>query len=209
MIVCRNGDGDEVVTRARVLVSAIGGFHAPIAPKLKGQDMYRGKIVIGARWPKDLTTDKLRGKRVAVIGNGCSGVQTVTALSEDPEIEVLSVARSPHWYMPPAKGERNSIPYSDSWRWAYSHIPGLQRAARALLYLRMESVWPVFKLQNGWMRKRMQKQITEWMEKELPKELVPHAIPKFRKWRPEERGRSNSQQSARSALSWRTDTLPP
>jgi cation diffusion facilitator CzcD-associated flavoprotein CzcO len=65
--------GQQVITKARVLVSAIGGFHTPLVPKLKGQDKFRGKVIHCARWPKDLTPADLRGKKVAVIGNGCSG----------------------------------------------------------------------------------------------------------------------------------------
>jgi 4-hydroxyacetophenone monooxygenase len=73
-IVCRNEvTGDEVVTRAKVLVSAIGGFHTPLIPKLKNRDIYTGKVVHTARWPKELKVEDLRGKKVAVIGNGCSG----------------------------------------------------------------------------------------------------------------------------------------
>ena len=56
-----------------MLVSAIGGFHTPLFPKLKGQDAFRGRVIHCARWPKDVAPKDLRGKKVAVIGNGCSG----------------------------------------------------------------------------------------------------------------------------------------
>lgn len=73
-IVLRNeATGEDVTTIANVLVSAVGGFSTPLYPTIKGQDSFRGKIIHTARWPKDLKPEDLRGKKVAIVGNGCSG----------------------------------------------------------------------------------------------------------------------------------------
>ena len=55
---------------AEVLFYAIGGFMAPIYPKeAEGRAIFRGAQWHSARWRHDVD---LAGKRVGVIGNGCS-----------------------------------------------------------------------------------------------------------------------------------------
>ena len=46
-------------------------------PDIPGLHNFKGELVHSADWPEDL---KYAGKRVAVIGNGSSGVQIVPAL---------------------------------------------------------------------------------------------------------------------------------
>jgi cation diffusion facilitator CzcD-associated flavoprotein CzcO len=58
------------MTNAEVVVSAIGILEVPrCPPSLEGISDYKGESFHSARWNHDLD---LRGKRVAVIGNGCS-----------------------------------------------------------------------------------------------------------------------------------------
>lgn len=62
--------GEESMTEAELLVSAIGGFMSPNFPKdVPGKDSFKGPIFHSARWRHDV---ELKNKRVAVIGNGCS-----------------------------------------------------------------------------------------------------------------------------------------
>jgi cation diffusion facilitator CzcD-associated flavoprotein CzcO len=62
--------GTISVTNAEVVVSAIGILEVPrYPPGLEGISDYKGESFHSARWNHDLD---LRGKRVAVIGNGCS-----------------------------------------------------------------------------------------------------------------------------------------
>lgn len=53
--------------RSRFVVSAVGQLNMPKYPKIPGMDDFSGKVMHSARW--DHSVD-LRGKRVAVIGNG-------------------------------------------------------------------------------------------------------------------------------------------
>lgn len=46
-------------------------------PDIPGLDTFKGDLVHSANWPKEL---QYAGKRVAVIGNGSSGVQIVTEI---------------------------------------------------------------------------------------------------------------------------------
>lgn len=56
---------------AEVLISAIGGFSTPLdkPPGLNGLDRFEGERFHSARWNHSVD---LKGKRVGVIGNGCS-----------------------------------------------------------------------------------------------------------------------------------------
>jgi cation diffusion facilitator CzcD-associated flavoprotein CzcO len=56
--------------RARVVLNATGGFMDPRFPEeLDGIETFRGERFHSARWRHDIP---LAGKRVGVIGNGCS-----------------------------------------------------------------------------------------------------------------------------------------
>lgn len=62
--------GETATTEAEVIVYAIGGFTSPLFPKdLPGVESFHGPAWHSARWNHDVD---LSGKRVGVIGNGCS-----------------------------------------------------------------------------------------------------------------------------------------
>jgi cation diffusion facilitator CzcD-associated flavoprotein CzcO len=64
----------KIIVEANVLVSAIGVFTAPKLPRIPGLEMFPpDKAIHVARWPEGLEKEQLKGKTVAVIGNGCSG----------------------------------------------------------------------------------------------------------------------------------------
>lgn len=62
--------GERSQTEAEVIVWAIGGFMSPAFPKdVPGKENFGGLVWHSARWRHDVD---LAGKRVGVIGNGCS-----------------------------------------------------------------------------------------------------------------------------------------
>lgn len=61
--------GTEFVTTAKILISALGILDIPRYPNIAGLSSFKGEMFHSARW--DTGVD-LRGKRVAVIGNGAS-----------------------------------------------------------------------------------------------------------------------------------------
>ena len=79
-----------------VLIAATGVLHHPRYPDTKGLHDFSGECFHSARWPDDLS---LAGKRVAVIGNGSTGVQIVTALA-GIAAHVDHFQRAPQWIMP-------------------------------------------------------------------------------------------------------------
>lgn len=61
--------GERSYSTAKVFVSAIGILCEPYVPRIQGLDQFKGALFHSARWQNDVD---LKGKRVAVIGNGCS-----------------------------------------------------------------------------------------------------------------------------------------
>lgn len=60
--------GEDFIHKAKVLISAVGGYTNPKYPELPGIENFQGPVVHTARWDKDYD---LRGRNVAVVGNGC------------------------------------------------------------------------------------------------------------------------------------------
>ncbi|KIY72314.1 FAD/NAD-P-binding domain-containing protein [Cylindrobasidium torrendii FP15055 ss-10] len=88
--------GDVKTDTCNLLISMVGSLHWPRWPDLKNLDKYKGTLVHSARYPKDLD---LKGKRVAVLGSGSSGVQTVPAIVNEVD-HLYHWIRSPTWIVP-------------------------------------------------------------------------------------------------------------
>jgi cation diffusion facilitator CzcD-associated flavoprotein CzcO len=81
---------------ARHVIFASGLLTEPNVPDVPGLDGFPGETFHSARWNHDVD---LTGKRVAVIGTGCSSVQVVPELQ--PLVERLYVfQRTAAWVMP-------------------------------------------------------------------------------------------------------------
>jgi cation diffusion facilitator CzcD-associated flavoprotein CzcO len=60
------------------LIAATGVLHHPRVPALAGLDDFGGPVFHSARWDHSV---QLRGRRIAVIGNGSTGIQLVCGLA--------------------------------------------------------------------------------------------------------------------------------
>jgi cation diffusion facilitator CzcD-associated flavoprotein CzcO len=93
---------DESTYRTRFLITAIGPLSTPTLPRIEGRDSFQGQSFHTARWPK--TPVALAGKRVAVIGTGATGVQTIQTIAG--EVGHLTVfQRTPNWCAPLHNGK--------------------------------------------------------------------------------------------------------
>ncbi len=82
---------------ARFLITAIGVLSAPTMPRIAGVDTFQGQSCHTHYWPKEPV--KFDGKRVAVIGTGATGVQTITEVAKT--VGHLTVfQRTPQWSAP-------------------------------------------------------------------------------------------------------------
>jgi len=93
-------DGSE--HSCRFLVTAIGPLSTPTLPRIEGRDSFEGESFHTARWPKEPVD--FAGKRVAVIGTGATGVQTIQTIAS--EVGHLTVfQRTPNWCAPLHNGK--------------------------------------------------------------------------------------------------------
>ncbi|MGB6396532.1 MAG: NAD(P)/FAD-dependent oxidoreductase [Bradyrhizobium sp.] len=87
---------------ARFLITAIGPLSTPTLPRIEGRDSFAGKSFHTARWPKEPVD--FAGRRVAVIGTGATGVQTIQTIAKD--VGHLTVfQRTPNWCAPLHNGK--------------------------------------------------------------------------------------------------------
>jgi cation diffusion facilitator CzcD-associated flavoprotein CzcO len=110
---------------ADVLVTACGQLSVPTVPPLPGLDSFAGPSFHTARWRHDVD---LTGRRVAVIGSGCSAIQVVPAIQ--PTVGHVDVyQRSPGWTFP-----KMDFDYSERAKSLFERFPILQRADRASVF---------------------------------------------------------------------------
>jgi cation diffusion facilitator CzcD-associated flavoprotein CzcO len=82
---------------ARFLITAIGPLSAPTLPRIAGVDTFQGQSFHTAAWPHEPVD--FTGKRVAVIGTGATGVQTIQTIAGS--VGHLTVfQRTPNWCAP-------------------------------------------------------------------------------------------------------------
>ena len=121
--------GDDYV--ARVLIAATGPWHEPVIPDLPGLDRFEGVTFHSSCWDHG---HDLRGRRVAVVGNGASAVQFVPEIQ--PDVERLHLfQRTPHWVLP--KPDR---PVTGAERALFARFPAIQRALRTAIYYGSELI---------------------------------------------------------------------
>ena len=114
---------------ADVLIAACGQLSTPKYPNIDGLDEFQGPAFHTAKWRHDVD---LTGKRVAVIGTGCSAAQVVPAIQ--PQADAVDVyQRSPGWTLP-----RMDYEYSDRAKRMFRRYPSLQRLDRRLVQAIME-----------------------------------------------------------------------
>jgi cation diffusion facilitator CzcD-associated flavoprotein CzcO len=108
---------------ADVLLTACGQLSTPSVPALPGLDDFAGPAFHTARWDHDVDLD---GKRVAVVGTGCSAVQVVPAIQ--PRVAHVDVyQRSPGWTIP-----KMDFAYRERTKRLLARVPLLQRLDRQL-----------------------------------------------------------------------------
>ena len=89
-------DGGEVLT-ARFCLMATGPLSAAMTPNFDGLKTFAGEIYHTAHWPHEDVD--FTGKRVAVIGTGSSGVQTIPIIAEQAA-HLYVFQRTPNYSIP-------------------------------------------------------------------------------------------------------------
>ncbi len=82
---------------ARFLITAVGPLSAPTMPRIEGVDSFEGQSCHTALWPHEPVS--FEGKRVAVIGTGATGVQTIQEVAKTAR-HLAVFQRTPNWCAP-------------------------------------------------------------------------------------------------------------
>ena len=115
---------------ADVLLTACGQLNVPKVAQIPGVESFGGPAFHTARWRHDVD---LNGKRVAVIGTGCSAIQIVPKIQ--PVVGQLDIyQRSPGWTFP-----KMDFEYSERAKRLFARFPVLQRMDRAAIFAFMDA----------------------------------------------------------------------
>ncbi|KAK7538661.1 cyclohexanone monooxygenase [Phyllosticta citribraziliensis] len=106
------------------LVSAVGQLNTPQYPVIPGMDDFEGKSMHSARWD---TSYDLRGKRVAVIGNGASAIQLIPEVAQTAS-SLTVFQRQANWILP-----RNDVVIPASRRALFRWCPPYRWRKRAVI----------------------------------------------------------------------------
>jgi 4-hydroxyacetophenone monooxygenase len=115
-IVLRSVDGTRQTVTANFIISASGLFSTPRLPDIPGLESFEGRAFHTTGW--DHSFD-YRGKRVAMIGTGSTGVQLMPQLAAS--VAAMKVfQRTPNWIMP-IEGYDSDV--TAETRWLFENVP--------------------------------------------------------------------------------------
>ena len=164
--------GEKVIKQCRLLLTAVGGFSQPRRVKFPGMESFGGHMFHTAEWDHSFDW---RGKRVAVIGNGCSAAQVVPSIAKGVT-KLTQYARSPQWYH-----ERPNKPFSRVERFCFRYLPLWQRYYRLDLFLKTDELASVYG-PSEWQvkaRKRVEQSAREYIYKSAPERYHNFIVPDF------------------------------
>ena len=177
-------EGAQQTLHADMLLSAVGLLNIPKMPNIRGIETFKGTCFHSARWPADLD---LRGKRVAIIGNGATSMQVVPAIVD--QVEHLTIfQRSKQWAAPFAKFKKQ-VP--DSVRFLLREVPYYQEWYRQRLSwifndrihhsLQKDPEWPHPERAINKHNDRQRIHFTDYIKEELGarQELLPDVLPDY------------------------------
>ena len=120
----------------RYYIMATGCLSAPKPPEIDGVKDFRGEVYFTGRWPHQGVD--LAGKRVAVIGTGSSGIQSIPLIAEQAS-QLTVFQRTPNFALPahngPAPADRLGLlegdraTYREQARWSLAGVPYPQQMA--------------------------------------------------------------------------------
>ena len=143
-VVVRAGDGAEESHSANAVISGVGQLNRPQIPEIPGLDTFEGPLFHTARWDNDC---ELKGKRVAMIGTGASGMQAGPAICD--EVERLTIfQRTPHWVIANPNYHRS---VSAGKKWVLEHLPYYGRWYRFQLFWGYsDGIHPALQIDPDW-----------------------------------------------------------
>lgn len=137
----------EVKTKTcNILISAVGALSEPNIPVLPGRELFQGEVFHSARWNHSVD---LTGKKVVIVGNGCSATQIVPEII-DQVGTLTQVARSKQSIL-----RRIPVPDGKVWNLLLKYIPGLLFLQRCLVFFVMETQFITSDITKGAKKRQM------------------------------------------------------
>ncbi|KAJ9137100.1 Monooxygenase [Pleurostoma richardsiae] len=164
---------DSIFTHeCQFLFSASGQLVQPRELDVPGADTFKGIMFHSSKWRKDV---ELEGKRVIVIGNGCTAAQIVPSIVGKTK-HLTQMIRSKHWVYPPIDDAR-----TEALRLICKYIPGTMALQRLLVYLGAENELRGFPMtpSAAKFRQRRRVQVEKYMRSTAPKKYHDILIPDF------------------------------
>ena len=114
----------------RHYIMATGCLSSPKPPEIDGVKDFKGEVYFTGRWPHEEVN--LKGKRIAVIGTGSSGIQSIPIIAEQAA-QLTVFQRTPNFALPAHNGtapadrktmlESDRAAYREQARWSLAGVP--------------------------------------------------------------------------------------
>ncbi len=120
--------GDQITCRYYIM--ATGCLSVPKEVDIEGADRFQGEVYFTSRWPHEGVD--FSGKRVAVIGTGSSGIQSIPLIAEQAA-QLTVFQRTPNFSVPAQNGdivperraplEQDRAAYREAAKWSRGGVP--------------------------------------------------------------------------------------
>ncbi|PLN86438.1 monooxygenase [Aspergillus taichungensis] len=164
--------GETFHHECQILISATGLLVQPRECDIPGAASFKGALFHSARWDHSVV---LEGKRVVVVGNGCTGTQIVPAIV-DKVASVTHVVRTKHWFVKAINGA-----YPRILLWIFRFIPFAMRLHRLHIFLLMEMAYRLFPNTKAAarLRQKTRNEAEAYIRKTAPEKYHDLLIPDF------------------------------
>jgi len=110
---------------ARFVIDTSGVLANPHIPNIRGAETFKGPIFHAGQWDHSVSYE---GKRVAVIGSGCSGAQIVPAIADKVSRLTLLMGKA-QWVLPRSDRHYSAVERS------VRTLPGVRHLIRLLTFV--------------------------------------------------------------------------
>ena len=182
-----NPDGSRETLTSNILFSAVGLFNPPKPPDIPGLDSFAGPCFHTNEWRHDVDLEE---KRVAVIGNGASAMQTCPEIQH--QVKSLSIfQRAAHWVSPFPQFRK---PIPEPIRFLLREVPLYRLWYRLCLWwtwgdrvydaLKVDPSWPHPDRSLNAQNDAHRMYFTQYIESEVGNrtELLDLVVPKYPPW---------------------------
>ena len=188
-VTTQTSDGNQTQFTANVLITAVGQLNRASLPEIPGIGAFAGDAWHSSEWNHDFN---LEGRKVAVIGTGCSCVQLLPKTAAKAE-RVHVFQRTPHWVAPARDYYK---PVEPGILWALNHIPFYASWHRArMIWIYGDRNWGAVEADAAWsspdkdaglsineVNKGMRDGLTAYIEAilgETKPQYIKHCVPNF------------------------------